>query len=52
VIGEELSEKEYEINMALIDSIDPMCFEEALKCAEWRQAMIGVKWIYKGCREN
>lgn len=31
--------KEEEVNMALIVSSDPVCFEEAVKCLKWRAAM-------------
>jgi hypothetical protein len=37
VIGEGLSD--YEVNMALVMSVDPVCFEEAVKNENWRLAM-------------
>lgn len=39
VSGEGLSEDEEVVNMALVDSTDPVSFEEAVKSAIWRQAM-------------
>lgn len=48
VSGEGLSEEENEVNMALVVSSDPLCFEEAVKSSKWRMAMdIEIKSIEK-----
>ncbi|KAI4347801.1 hypothetical protein L6164_008583 [Bauhinia variegata] len=39
VSREGLSEGEDVINMPLVDSSDPTCFEEATRSSKWRQAM-------------
>ena len=39
VSGEGLSEDEDIVHMALVDSAYPICFEDAVKSAKWRQAM-------------
>ncbi|RVW91534.1 Retrovirus-related Pol polyprotein from transposon TNT 1-94 [Vitis vinifera] len=41
--GEELSEEEHEVQLAMFAAVDPIYFEEAVK----RRKTIGVKWVYK-----
>lgn len=39
VSGEELSEEENVIDMAMVASTDPVCFEDAVKSSRWRMVM-------------
>ena len=52
VSGEGLSDDE--VHMALMVSTDPLCFEEAVKSANWRLAMDNeIKHIEKkGTKQN
>lgn len=38
VVEQGVAEEE-EVNMAIVAPLDPVCFEEAVKCSKWRAAM-------------